>query len=587
MHDRKRVARTLEEIARYLDIDEANRFKALAYRKAARTIEKLPMEMDEFIRSGTIERTSGIGRAIGPAIIEIARSGRSSTLEELRASYPSGIFDLLRVPGLGIRKIEQLRRELAIETVDDLETAAAEGRLRALRGFGPKTDEKIAAAIAQIRASASKHLLVRALELSLELQEALAPFDEIIDVVETGAIRRRLEVVESVDLCIVADDPDVIAARLDALPMLDDVSAAGGVVSASARGIALRLIVVDRTRFAPVLFWSTGSEPFVDEAAATARRRRLDLRPDGLYSRGKRQKVATEEALFEKIGWRYVEPELREPENRAIGLRKRRPALVTSDAIRGIFHVHTTWSDGADSLEEMLQAARERQFEYVGISDHSRSAAYAGGLTEEMIEQQRLEIEGLRDGVRPMRVFHGTEADILIDGKIDYGADVLRSFDFVIASIHSRFRMERDEMTERIVRALQNPFVTFLGHLTGRLLLSRSGYQIDFNAVCDAAAENGVMIEINADPRRLEPDWRTLRSARDRGVVFSIHPDAHSTGGYANVIPGTWMARKGGLSPAEIFNTRPLDEIEELLEKRRARAASLLPGRGTEPGDVV
>jgi DNA polymerase (family 10) len=306
--------------------------------------------------------------------------------------------------------------------------------------------------------------------------------------------------------------------------------------------------------FGSLLLRTTGSEEFV--------RALLDRAGD--------RPARTEEALFERAGAPWVEPERRET---AEDLQRKRPrSLVKLDDLRGTFHVHSTFSDGRNTVLEMVTAARERGYEYVGMSDHSKSAYYAGGLTEERLREQQAEIARQERAVKPLRVFRGTEADILADGSIDYSDETLATFDFVIASIHSRFGMASDEMTERILRALDNPFVTFLGHLTGRLLLSRNGYTMDFDRVFEKAGERGVMIEINGNPRRLDIDWRLVGRAFDRGVRFGIHPDAHSISEYAALVSGTWAARKGGLSRKEIFNTKRLDEVEDYLAARKKKA---------------
>jgi DNA polymerase (family 10) len=282
------------------------------------------------------------------------------------------------------------------------------------------------------------------------------------------------------------------------------------------------------------------------------------------------RKAAKEEDLFRHARIPLIAPERRENAD-DLHLKKRRSLVELSD-LRGTFHVHTTYSDGRNSVLEMLSAARDRDFEYVGISDHSKTAYYAGGLTVERLREQQAEIDDRKREVKPLRVFKGTEVDILTDGAIDYDNDTLATFDFAIASIHSKFAMPKDEMTERILRALDNPFVTFLGHLTGRLLLSRDGYTMDFDRVFEKAGKVGVMIEINGNPRRLDIDWRLVGRALDRGVRFSIHPDAHSIREYSALISGTWAARKAGLSPKEVFNTQSVDAVEEYLKARKKRA---------------
>jgi len=316
--------------------------------------------------------------------------------------------------------------------------------------------------------------------------------------------------------------------------------------------VAVYFHIAKPNEFGATLLRTTGSQEFVDAFG--------DIKP-----------AKTEKDVFERAGAAYVPPERRETADDL--RRKKRRALVKLEDLRGTFHVHTTFSDGRNTVLEMLTAAKTRGFEYVGISDHSKSAYYAGGLTEDGLVEQQAEIARQETSVKPMRVFRGTEADILADGGIDYDEKTLKKFDFVIASIHSRFGMSKDEMTERILRALDNPRVTFLGHLTGRLLLAREGYTMDFDRVFEKAGERGVMIEINGNPRRLDIDWRLVGRALDRGVRFSIHPDAHSINEYNALVTGTWAARKAGLSPKEIFNTKTLEEVEEYLSAR-GRASS-------------
>ncbi|HEX6160490.1 MAG TPA: PHP domain-containing protein, partial [Thermoanaerobaculia bacterium] len=302
------------------------------------------------------------------------------------------------------------------------------------------------------------------------------------------------------------------------------------------------------TEFGATVLRTTGSSEFVEAL-------------------GKLPKAKTEADVFEKLEIPYVEPERRE--DAAELKRKRRTRLVELDDLRGTFHVHTTFSDGRNTMREMLTAAKDRGFHYVGISDHSKAAYYAGGLTEERLKEQHAEIAALEPEVAPMRVFRGTEADILPDGTMDYGARILSRFDFVIASVHSQFQMEEEQMTERILRAMDDPHVTFIGHLTGRLLLSRSGYKVDYDRIFDKAAEKGVIIEINGNPRRLDVDWRHVKRGLDRGVVFSINPDAHSISEYNALITGTWVARKAGLSARQIFNTRSVEEVAEHFSGRK------------------
>lgn len=548
--DKFTVARTLDEISRYIQLSDANPFKARAFEKAARAVENIDDDLLSLIESGGLYDVSGIGKATGQIVEEIARTGSSQYLEELRGQYPPGIFELLRVPKLGLKKIGVLHAELGIGSIDELEDAARAGRLGKLKGFGPKTSEQILKGIEFARLRESQFLLPVGIEVGELIRERLAAIDEIEDVEVSGSVRRRLEVIRNVNLVVSTKKRAAVAAKLADvvadLAEIDDSTWKG-----KARGeIDVFFHLATPAEFGSELLRTTGSAAFVEAF-------------------GKVPKAKTEEEVFEKREIAFVAPERRENgDDLAV---QRRAKLVEPSHLRGTFHVHTTFSDGRNTMLEMLTAAADRGWEYVGISDHSQTAYYAGGLTEQRLREQHAEIALHEKSVRPMRVFRGTEADILQDGSMDYGAKVLSKFDFVIASIHSNFKMEKDEMTERILHAMDDPHVTFLGHLTGRLLLSREGYTVDYDRIFDKAAEEGVMIEINGNPRRLDVDWRYLRRAVDRGVVFSINPDAHSIGEYNAVITGTWVARKGGLSPKHIFNTKGVDEVAEALKARRAK----------------
>ncbi len=561
MIDKWQVARTLDEIAHYLELSEPNRFKAIAFERAARKVESLEADITKLVSSGELTETPGIGKATGAVIEELVRTGGSRYLDELRAQFPAGIFELLRVPGLGLKKIGILFAKLGIGSLDELEAAARSGKLAALPGFGAKTQQKILGGIAFARQREERFLLPVGLEVAEMMRERLATIDLVIDAEVTGSVRRRLEVVRNVNLAVATRAAkkvvDAIRKRgfVDELESIDDATWKGR----ARNEIDVFFHLSPPEEFGATVLRTTGSAEFVEAFVAKA---------------GKLEGV-NEEEVFAKAGIAFVEPERRET---ADDLRARkRPALVHVSDLRGTFHVHTTYSDGRNTLEEMLAAAQERGFDYVGISDHSKAAYYAGGLTEERLVQQKGEIERKRKAVAPMRIFRGTEADILPDGSIDYGDEILSQFDFVIASVHSRFTMTKEEMTERILRALDNPYVTFLGHLTGRKLLSRDGYSIEFEPIFEKAARRGVMIEINGNPNRLDIDWRHLRRAHDLGVGFSIHPDAHSIREYNALISGTWVARKGGLSAKQIFNTQPLEAVEEYLEKRRAFGRGVIP----------
>jgi len=551
--DKFEIARALDEISRYLELAEpSNKFKALAYERAARALRSQDRDVHDLIASGELTKTAGIGKATGAVIEELARDGRSPYLDELRAQFPPGIFELLRVPNLGLKKIAILHETLGVGSLDDLEAAARANKLTTLKGFGAKTQEKILEGIDKARHRESRFLLPIALEAAENVREQLASIDEIENAEVSGSIRRRLEVVRNINIVIATKKRDAVIAAL-----LRVVENAAKVDDDTVKGILNGEMDVWFHLCAPADFGSTllrttGSVEFVEAF-------------------GRIPKAQDEADVFTRAKLPFVPPERRETADDL--RRKRAPKLVELKHLRGTFHVHTTFSDGRNTVLEMLGAANERGLQYVGLSDHSPAAHYAGGLSEERLRQQWREIDKSLPEVAPLRVFRGTEADILPDGTIDYGERVLAKFDFVIASIHSRFQMSKDEMTERILLALDDPHVTFLGHLTGRKLLSRDGYSVDFDRVFEKAGARGVMIEINGNPNRLDLDWRHVPRALSFGVRFAINPDAHSIREYGALMTGTWVARKAGLGPKEIFNTRDADEVAEFLAERKRGAA--------------
>lgn len=574
--DKREIANALREIGGFLDLSESNQFKARAYTNAAGQLDSVQMSMADFVSSGAIRSTPGIGKGIAPVIIELVEKGESPYLEELRAQYPPGILDLIEVPGLSLKRIRALHEELGIASIEQLEEACRTSRLVALPGFGAKTQQKILEGIEFTKKHEESFLLSKAVRLAEEVEKELRALKGTGEIALAGSVRRRLEVATEVVFCLSGVKPDTLLEQIRALGILRDFEdlSARSVRARAVDGIPVLIHLCTPAEFPSILFWETGSEQFVATVVATAVGKGFSLSRTGLRKAGRKVQLASEDSLFEKLGLPAIPPELREAAD--LPSSKTSRALVKRQDLRGTFHVHSTYADGKNSLKEMFGAARERNFEYVGLSDHSPLASYAGGLTVARLAIQQKEVESLRAEFEPMRIFKGTEADILADGGIDYDDSVMAErFDFVVASIHSRFKMEQDEMTERMVRALSNPFVTFLGHMTGRKLLSRDGYKIDFDRVFDAAAENGVMIEINGDPHRLDIDWRLIPRALSRGVRFSIHPDAHSISNYNFLENGTWVARKAGLPPEMIFNTKPVEEVEEYLKKRKARAMKM------------
>ena len=563
----------LDEIASYIELSDENKFKARAFERAARAIETSETDVVDLAKTGELYKTAGIGKAIGPIVIEIVQTGGSPYLDDLRKQYPPGVFDLLRVPSMTLKKVGAVHAALGISSVEELEEAARDGRIAKLKGFGAKTAEKILTGTEWARKNESRFLLPTGLEIGELLRERLAAIDEVDDADIAGSVRRRLEVITNVNLVISTRKPEHVLEEIgrrgvvDQFQPIDDTTFQG-----VARGEMNVLFHLTKPEdFGAAMLRATGSAEFVEAFATKIAADHYELRGNALFHRGKHVAAENEHDLFERVGISFVEPERREDASELA--RKKRVKLVQPADLRGTFHVHTTWSDGRNSVAEMLAASKERGFEYVGISDHSPNASYAGGLTVDRLREQQKELAKEEKEVAPMRVFRGTEADIMLDGSIDYGPKVLPSFDFVIASVHSRFSMPKDEMTERILKALDDPHVTFLGHMTGRKLLSRDGYTFDYDRIFERAGQRAVMIEINGNPNRLDIDWRLIKRALDRGVIFSINPDAHSIRELSHVISGAWVARKAGLSAKEIFNSLPVEAVSEFFAARRAARA--------------
>lgn len=550
--DKWGVARVLDEIAQYVALSDPNRFKSRAFDRAARAVEGLDADINDLVASGELLKTPGIGKAVASIIKELVESGSSQYLDELRKKYPSGIFEMLRVPGLGLTKIGVLYEKLGVGSLKDLEAAAREGRLAKLRGFGAKTQTKILEGIEKARRRESQFLLPIGLEAAERMRKRLAAIDTIEDAEITGSVRRRLEVIRNVNIAVSTKKPqvviDVLKKLVDRFEVFDE-NTVGGVFRGE---MTVMFHIAKPENFGTVIVESTGSRDFVKAL-------------------GPLPKAPTEQEVFKKLGVPFVEPERRESADDLAS--RKRVKLVQPDDLRGTFHVHTTFSDGRNTVLEMLTAAKDRGLEYVGMSDHSPAAFYAGGLSPERLEEQHAEIARHEKEVKPLRIFRGTEADILPDGSIDYGDETLSKLDFVVASIHSRFQMPEDEMTERMLKALDDPYVTILGHITGRKLLGRDGYKVNFDRVFARAAKRGVCIEINGNPNRLDLDWRHVGRALEHGVMFVINPDAHSINEMSHVISGTWVARKAGLTAKHILNTRSADEVEAWLRTKRELAA--------------
>ncbi len=554
MMDRTGVARSLEQVASYLELKGENPFRVRAFTAAARSVLGYAGELEAGIADGSLAQVKGIGPAILQIITELVTTGRAALLDELRADVPPGLVDMLAIPGLGVAKIRQIQETLGIDTLPDLEVAARDGRLAALPRFGQRTAEKILKGIAFLRQASGWRLAHHAAQEAEAFRQVFARLPHILAAHTAGEVRRRSEVVRELVTVLVADvPPEEVFRLLGTMPGVNEIAGNDErrVTLRFAGGSSVQVVVTPPQNLGAVLVQATGSDAHLAALATHAADHGFNVAGTALWQGSRFVPTPTEESLYAALGLPWIPPELRE-DGSEIG--RPVPRLVERADLRGFLHCHTSASDGSNSIAQLAEACQAAGYQYVGITDHSRAAAYAGGLSIENARKQWQEIDAINEALAGFRVLKGIESDILADGTLDYPDDLLAGFEFVIGSIHSRFDLGREEMTERVCRAMESPYLTILGHPTGRLLLSREAYPIDLDRVIAKAAETGVAIEINADPHRLDLDWRMLAAARARAVMISIGADAHNVAGLANVDFGVGVARKGGLGPDAILN---------------------------------
>ncbi|HEY3172836.1 MAG TPA: DNA polymerase/3'-5' exonuclease PolX [Thermoanaerobaculia bacterium] len=578
--DRNEVAHVLEEIAAMLELKGENVFKVRAYDSGARAIRGFSGDLARAVRTRELLKVRGIGGGLFSNIETLLTTGSLPYYDELRASFPPGLRECLRIPGFGARKAKLLHEKLGIDSLEALETACREGKVAGLKGFGPKTEEGILRGIEMLRTTVGLHRYSMVKGRAEELAAALAATGLASRVEIAGGLRRRSEVVEGVELVASSDRPGELARSFRDVAGIAEVLAADErrVSLALAERLRADLTVVPDEEFGAALLHATGSREHLTGLAGFAETRGMRLDERGISGgRGgtKPRATRTETEIYRALELPFIEPELREGRGEIeAAARGALPELVEESDVRGLIHVHTTESDGRATLEEMVGAAKAAGYEYAAITDHSQGAAYAGGLTPDRVARQRDAIREAQSRFPGFRIFHGTEADILADGSIDYGDEFLETFDVVVASIHSRFGLPREEQTRRLVRAVENPRVSVLGHPTGRLLLTRKGIDADMEAVLSAAARSGCAVEINGSPHRLDLDWRLVQPGVEKGILFSIGPDAHSVQELGNAANAVGIARKGWVTPAATLNAKSADELAAWLQRRRGSPLS-------------
>ncbi|MFH1134494.1 MAG: DNA polymerase/3'-5' exonuclease PolX [Pseudomonadota bacterium] len=569
--DRKHLAAAFEEAAVLLELLGENPFKVRAYNQAARALLGLEGDLVALAASGDLAKVKGLGKTLSAHAAELIQTGRLEYLAELKNSIPAGLLEILQVPGLGPKKVKLLHDHLGVKSLGELEYACRENRLVALKGFGAKTQANVLRGLETLKKYRGRFLWAEVEGPALELQKRLAQCPVISRVEPAGSFRRLKETVKDLDFAAATASPAEAARFVHNLDLVEAVTS-GGETKISFRlkagpNVDLRLVPPEAFSFA--LHHFTGSREHNALLRQRAKALGYKLNEYGLFDAEGHTPAALDEAgVFGLLGLPFIPPELREGLGEIeAAARGELPALISPSDLKGVFHVHSAYSDGGLTIAELAAASRDLGFEYLGLSDHSRSAFYAGGLQLEDLERQQDEIEKVRRQYPDLTIFWGIESDILPDGSLDYPDDILARFDFVVASVHSHFHLPEPDMTRRLIRAVQNPHATILGHPTGRLLLAREPYALDLGAVLAAAAAAGTAVEINANPHRLDLDWRELRAAKALGLKTFICPDAHSATGLKDARFGVNIARKGWLTAADVVNCLNREEMADWLKK--------------------
>jgi DNA polymerase (family 10) len=553
------IAEKLKWYADLSELHDGNPFKIKSYAAAAFRIDKLPIPL-EGKSVMELEQLEGVGKSVASKVFQLTTSGTFDELDELLETTPAGVQQLFLIKGIGPKKIAYIWNELGIESPGELLYACNENRLAQAKGFGIKTQESVKKSIEFLFSNAGKFHYARLEEIANQLRDALQQIEELKHVAICGEMARKCEILTQVDFIVASEQKidvlkDVLSKKFNA-----GVKAEHNVLSFSLNNqVPISIHVCEINDFVLQQFLLTASRQHLDKLKS-------------LVPNLTELKIESDKDIYQKANIQYVPVEMREGLDEIDKARQNRiPVLIELSDLKGILHNHTTYSDGMNTLEEMAVACKKMGYEYLGICDHSKSAFYAKGLKEEHIITQHAEIEALNKKLSPFKIFKGIESDILGDGSLDYSNDVLASFDFVVASVHSNLKMTEEKAMTRLMKAIENPYTTILGHPTGRLLLMREGYPVDHKKLIDACAANGVVIEINAHPYRLDLDWRYINYALEKGVMLSINPDAHQIEGYHDMYYGVCVARKGGLNKEMCLNAYTLEEIQSYFSKIKSK----------------
>ena len=580
--DKHEIAALLEEIGVLLELQGTNPFKVRAYHNAARALENLEEDLELIVKEERLQEVPGIGESLAEKIATLVLTGHLPYYEELKKTVPEGLMKLMGVPGLGAKKIKALYDELGIKTIEELQKACKEGKIAGIPHFGEKTQENILKNLEKLAVSGRRLLWWDAMQLVRPILNGLSKLKEVHKVEIAGSIRRKLETIGDLDFVVSSPSPEAVMEWFTTQPWVEAVLAKGMTKSSIRlkKGIQADLRVVPDEQYGFALLYFTGSKEHNIKIRHLANELGYTLSEYSLEPLEKGQKrpfskhsktAVTETKIYEILGLSYIPPELREDMGEiAVAKKGALPHLVEEKDIKGVFHCHTTDSDGHNTLEEMIAAAQDYGWEYFGVADHSKSSFQANGMQADRLFKQVKKIREINhSGKYSLHVFAGLECDILTNGELDFDHTVLKELDYVVASVHRSFNLDEKVMTARIIKAIENPYTTILGHVTGRLLLKRDPYAVNLQKVIDACIANATMMELNANPMRLDMDWRFWHKAAEKGLICCINPDAHHISHLEFYRAGINSARKGWLKKESIFNTLPLKTVKARLAKKK------------------
>ncbi len=554
----------LENTASLMELHDENPFKVKALQSAVFNLDKISGSLFE-MDLASLEKLEGIGKGIAAKIQEINQTGTTQELQSYLANTPPGVIGMLGIKGVGPKKLRTLWKEHQIDDLEKLRQACLDQTISSIKGFGEKTQESILRSVEYLLSNRGKFLYAQVEGRAMELENQLKEEGLASRLSLAGELRRKMDTVSAIQVLIGTDERGKVMEALDRFQWLEkDLRHSGPFVwrgKDKLLGASVELKLYPEKEYVSQLFLHSSGENHLNTEAREG---------ISFLNYARKNTFASEEELYESLEMQYIVPELREGYKEITQAKERQlPVLLELSDLKGILHNHSTYSDGKNTLEEMAQYCKELGYEYLGITDHSKTATYANGLQEFRVKKQQEEIEALNQKMAPFKIFKGIESDILADGSLDYSDEILKSFDFVVASIHSGFNMDVEKATGRLIKAVENPYTTILGHMTGRLLLRREGYPVDHRKVIDACAANKVIIEINSNPYRLDIDWRWVDYALEKGVLLSVNPDAHEKAGYLDMKYGVYTGRKGGLTAEKTFNAWPLAKVEQWFKEKK------------------